>query len=599
MIPLTRSTCCVWLTFICVSLLSAAAPCDAGPPQETPEQRDARMAWWREGRFGLFMHWGLYALPAGEWKGLEKQKDLGGEWIMYNARIPVKEYEPLARQFNPVQFNADEWVRLAEDAGMRYMVLTAKHCDGFAMFASKASRYNIFDATPFAHDPIGDLARACAERKMKLGFYYSHSWDWHEPDALGLDNAWDFPDRPKKDFAKYLREKSMPQVEEIVSQYKPAILWFDVPNDLTRAQSEEFLSIVRRHLPDCIVNDRVGNGLGDYATPEQFIPPEGIKGDFEVCMTLNDHWGFDKNDDRWKPAVIVVRNLVDIVSKGGNYLLNVGPTAQGVFPAAAGKILHEVGAWMKVNGESIYGTTAGPLRRLPWGRSTAKPGAIYLHVFDWPANGRLVVAGLKNNVSGAVCLSDAGLSHKPLEVVRLSEHDVEICLPAQPPDPMDTVIAVSIEGMPEVDPTILALAEPDTRNTFSVAAAAIHGQTAKYYGLSLEQRQYDRVGSWLQAADWLSWDFRTLGSATYDLEAVYGADPVCAGNEFIVSVDGKELPACKVVVTGGYQTFKTFPVGAVEVSGPGLHTLSVKVKTIVPNSGLFDLHAVVLTLARK
>jgi len=574
----------------------AAEPPAVDPLKESPAQRDARMAWWREARFGLFMHWGIYAVPAGEWKGLEKTKDLWGEWIMQRARIPVKEYEPLAKQFNPVRFNADEWVRLAREAGMRYMVITAKHCDGFAMFASKASKYNIVDATPFGRDPMKELAKACADQQIKLGFYYSHSWDWHEPDALGLDNSWDWPDRTKKDFAKYLREKSLPQVKEIVLQYRPAIMWFDVPSDLTRSQSEEFLRLVRRHQPDCIVNDRVGNGLGDYATPEQFIPPQGIRGDFEVCMTLNEHWGYDKNDHHWKPPSTVIRNLVDIVSKGGNYLLNVGPTAEGVFPPQAVRILHDVGQWMKTNGESIYGTTAGPLRHLPWGRSTSKPGKLYLHVFDWPSDGGLIIPGLKNKVQRAWPLADA--ARKPLDVSRQSDQDVVVRLPAHPVDPIDTVIVLEIEGAPDVNPMMLVLAPPGYKNTFGVSTANLRGRTAKYYGLSLEQRRYDRIGSWTNPEDWLSWEFRTLGPGTYDIEVIYGADPACKDNEFVLTVGEREFPS-KVTVTGGYQTFQAFKVGTAEIPGPGVHTLTVKPKAIAPGSGLMDLHAVVLTPVKK
>ena len=252
-----------------------AAEEPARPALETPAQRAARMAWWREARFGMFIHWGLYALPAGTYHG--KQVPGAGEWIMHEAKIPVAEYETFAPRFNPVKFNADQWVGIAKAAGMKYMVITAKHCDGFAMYRSRASKYNIVDATPFRRDPLAELSKACAAQGIRLGFYYSHCWDWHEPNATGLLNNWDFGPLAKRDLDKYFRQKSLPQVEELVAQYHPAIVWFDVP-ELPRGRSQEFLDVIRRHVPDCIVNDRVGNDLGDYVTPEQFVPAAGYPG---------------------------------------------------------------------------------------------------------------------------------------------------------------------------------------------------------------------------------------------------------------------------------------------------------------------------------
>jgi alpha-L-fucosidase len=440
----TRSACIVILVLLFLSRVAAVV--SAG---ETPAQTEARLAWWREARFGLFMHWGLYAVPAGEWKGQEKQKDLYAEWIMQRATIPVAEYEQLAARFNPVQFNADRIVRIARDAGMKYIVITAKHCDGFAMFHSKISKYNVVDDTPFARDPMAELAKAAKRQGIKLGFYYSHCWDWHEPDATGLINDWDFPPKEKRVPDRYFHGKSLPQVEELMSQYHPAIMWFDVP-DLDRAMSQNFLDIIHRYMPECVVNDRIGNGLGDYATPEQTIPPESMGKPFEVCMTLNNHWGYDQNDHAWKDARTVIRNLADIVSKGGNYLLNVGPTAEGVLPPEAVRILGEVGAWMKVNGESIHGTVAGPFVRLPWGVCSARPGKLYLHVFDWPADGRLFVPGLRNQIKRARLL--AGHNRATLATDRSGDSGCIIRLPEKAADTNDTVVVLEIEGAPKVDP---------------------------------------------------------------------------------------------------------------------------------------------------
>ncbi|MHC4124543.1 MAG: alpha-L-fucosidase, partial [Planctomycetota bacterium] len=397
--------------------------------------RQHRLEWWRQARFGMFIHWGLYAQLAGQWKGKHVTRGHGlGEWIMYGAQIPVKEYEVLAKQFNPVKFDADQWVQLAKHAGMKYIVITAKHCDGFAMYPSKVSQYNIIDATPFNRDPLKELQKACQKHGIKLGFYYSHNWDWHHPHAMGLDNTWDFPNRKSKDPNLYYKEKALPQVEELITSYRPHILWFDVPTDITRSQSEMFLEVVRKHSPDCIINDRIGNGLGDYVTPEQYVPAVSNKL-FEVCMTLNDTWGYKYYDKNWKTPATVIRNLVDITAKGGNYLVNVGPTAEGLIPPASVRILQEIGKWMAVNGQSIYGTIANPLPRLPDdARCTAKPGKLYIHIFNWPDRCEFIIPAIKNKIRRIYLLADS--SRQQLEFEHQNSHDIVVKLSVTnlPPD---------------------------------------------------------------------------------------------------------------------------------------------------------------------
>ncbi len=426
----------------CTALAATIAPIRAAdePPAETKAQRSARMHWWREARFGMFIHWGLYALPAGTYHG--KKVDKLGEWIMYDAKIPVAEYETYARQFNPVKFDADQWAEIAQAAGMKYLVITAKHCDGFAMYPSKASKYNLTDATPFKRDPMAELSKACAARGIRLCFYYSHCWDWHEPNATGFINDWDFGPLDKRDPDVYFKQKSLPQVEELAARYKPALFWFDVP-DLTPERSREFLKAIRRHVPDCIVNDRVGNGLGDYATPEQYIPATGPGGrDWETCMTINDTWGFKSYDTNFKSTETLLRNLIDIAGKGGNYLLNVGPTAEGVIPEPEVQRLKEMGQWLKVNGESIYGTTGSPLKKAPaWGRVTQKPGKLYLHVFDWPADGKLLLP-IANKAAKVYPLAASGRSLASAA----RDSGLEISLPEKAFDPIASVIVVEVKG---------------------------------------------------------------------------------------------------------------------------------------------------------
>jgi alpha-L-fucosidase len=432
--------------------------------QTTPPARDAaqdaKMQWFREAKFGLFIHWGLYSIPAGEWKG---QAIPGiGEWIMNRAKIPVKEYEQLATQFNPVKFNAEKWVQMAEDAGMKYIVITSKHHDGFAMYHSQVSKYNIYDATPFHRDPLKELSEAAARHHIKFGFYYSQVQDWHEPDGNG--NTWDFgPDDGHKDFDKFLNEKALPQVRELLTGYGPlCLLWFDTPRGQISAdhpdRGRKFIDLVHQLQPMTLIDGRLGI-QGDYRSMgDNAIPNAVVNEDWEVPATLNHTWGFKKDDTDWKTPEDLTFKLVDIVSKGGNYLLNVGPTSEGVIPQASQDNLRTVGKWLKVNGEAIYG--AGPT---PFGdelgapdktkmdkkgnpvfaittdwRCTTKPGKLYIHLFKWP-DGPFAVSKVSGKVSKAYLLADA--SHKSLKVQQRGDR-VTVTLPAQAPDRLDSVLVL-------------------------------------------------------------------------------------------------------------------------------------------------------------
>lgn len=367
-----------------------------------------KMDWWREARFGMFIHWGIYSVPAGIYQG----KDIPGigEWIMNNAKIPVAEYEKYAAQFNPVDFDAEEWVRLAKEAGMKYIVITSKHHDGFAMFHSRVSPYNIVDATPFKRDVIAEIAAACKKYGMALGLYYSQAQDWHTPGGTAIGGHWD--KAQDGDMDQYLDRIAVPQVDEILNNYGDIkILWFDTPLGMNPERAAKFMPALQKH-PSLIYNNRLGGGVeGDLETPEQHIPATGIPGkNWETCMTMNDTWGYKINDRNWKSTKALARNLIDIASKGGNYLLNVGPTSKGKIPEASVKRLQEIGNWMKINGEAIYGTSASPFNKLDWGRCTRKTEEekelLYLHVFDFPENGILTLPGLAGKINKAYPLSN-------------------------------------------------------------------------------------------------------------------------------------------------------------------------------------------------
>jgi alpha-L-fucosidase len=443
-------------------------PVSAIQDTETAAQRDARMAWWREARFGMFIHWGLYSIPAGTWDG--KQIPGIGEWIMNNGTIPVADYKALAAQFNPTGFSAHDIVALAKAAGMKYIVITSKHHDGFAMFDSKANDFNIVAATPFKRDPLKELAAEARKQGLKLGFYYSQDQDWtaaggatapgrsgtHQPPTYHWDKAQD------GDFATYLHTKAIPQLKELLSNYGefPAVIWFDTPTkDMTPELAGEIVALTNQH-PNLIWNNRLGGGYkGDTETPEQYIPPQGYPGrDWESCMTMNDTWGFKSYDTNFKSTETLVRNLIDIASKGGNYLLNIGPDSHGIVPAPEVERLQAMGAWLKVNGEAIYGTQPtlfgdeagafsatekdknGKPKFIPaWNwRSTTRPDKIYVEIFNWPTDA-FHLDKVTRKVTKAYLLADA--KHTPLKLTQTGS-SLDVQLPAKALDPIATVLVL-------------------------------------------------------------------------------------------------------------------------------------------------------------
>src|SRR5574340_905267 len=510
---------------------------------QTPDPaRERRLQWWREARFGMFIHWGLYAVPAGEWKG----KPIAGigEWIMNRARIPVTEYEQLAARFNPVKFNAEQWVQLAKDAGMKYLVITSKHHDGFAMYRSTVSKYNIVDATPFHRSPMKELAAACQKAGIKLCFYYSHAQDWHERDGAG--NNWDFPPNEQKNFAKYFEEKAKPQVRELLTQYGPiGLIWFDTPQLITKEQPEDIAALVHKLQPECIVSGRVGHDAGDYdSAGDNPIPVGVVKRDWETPVTMNDTWGFKKNDHNWKSVPVLIKQLVRIASRGGNYLLNVGPTAEGEIPQPSVERLHAVGKWIRVNSEAINGASPSPFPyNQDWGLITTKPGKLYLHVFEWPGS-RLSVYGIKNKVKRAYLLADS--TRKPLGVKQASDtkldfHSMEIRLPSSAPDANDSVLVMEIAGAPDVFTAITQ--QHSGADTLDGYLAAMHKSDSSE--LNIDRRGV--LAGWTNAKDWLSWDFKVFRPGSFDVVEV-SAPPARGstwdgGHRLTISVGGKTVNA--------------------------------------------------------
>ena len=391
------------------------APPSAGLPafpavtkQESPQEHAARLQWFREARFGLFIHWGVYAVAAGTWKDRH-----GAEWIMNQAKIPVADYRALAKDFTAAKYDPEAWAQLAADAGMKYVVITAKHHEGFALYDSAFSDWNAVKASGAKRDLLQPLAAAVRARGLRFGTYYSQSQDWvNLGGGKGNTPPWD-EEQKKGSFDEYLARIALPQVRELLEKYHPDILWWDTEYQMTPERAKPFFDLAYSQ-PKLLINSRLGGGvLGDFRTSEQRIPASAMLGRaLEVNMTINGSWGYNASDLNWKSAQQLIRNLSDIASKDGNYLLNVGPTAEGVIPEPEVERLHAIGRWLKVNGEAIYATRGGlNLAPLPWGRTTQKIGAdgrttVYLHVWDWPADGKILLPDVKQAAGRGRMLAD-------------------------------------------------------------------------------------------------------------------------------------------------------------------------------------------------
>lgn len=407
-----------------------------------------KLDWWNEAKFGMFIHWGLYAITAGNWNG--KVVHGIGEWIMYREEIPYSEYSQLAGEFNPTDFDADAWAKVASDAEMKYVVITAKHHDGFAMYKSDCDPYNIVDATPFGRDPLKEISEACQKYGLKLCFYYSQAQDWAHPD--GINNFWDY-DEEKKDFNRYYEEKCAPQLRELLTNYGPiGLIWCDTPMNMKYEFAKKVRDLIAELQPGCLLNTRVGHNFGDYTSMgDNNIPAHPYLKPWETPATLNDTWGFKTGDRKWKSAPELIRLLVDINSKGGNYLLNVGPDAMGIIPQESVNILRQVGEWMKVNEDSIRNTVPCPEYPYapPFGAMTYKPGKLFLHIYKWPDEAHRVHVGmLLPRVTRVYLLADPSTELECM--TRYNPHNMsynmQIQLPENPITPPDSVICLELDG---------------------------------------------------------------------------------------------------------------------------------------------------------
>ena len=444
-----------------VAILIFMAAINTGYSQNTAEVKklsdDERMEWWRNAKFGMFIHWGAYSIIGGE-RG-EQIAGGGAEWAMDKLDYTIEDYEKFPRMFNPELFNADDWVKMAKDAGMKYIVITSKHHDGFALWDSKVSDYDIMDTAPFKRDIIKELAEASRKQGIKFGVYHSIV-DWHHPQAQG--NLFPNYNAGQKDqtvvnpeFPEYYKNYLKPQVKELLTNYGDIdVVWFDGDwiADYTTEMGKEMYSFIRDIQPNTIINNRVdkgrkgmegmdmeGNFAGDFGTPEQEIPATGIDEDWESCMTMNGTWGYKPDDTKWKSSEDLIQKLVDIVSKGGNFLLNIGPDGFGRFPAQSIRRLKAMGEWTDANAEAIYGATASPYDMPEWGRYTKKDGVVYAHVFNWPEDGKLVVhKGIKLKKASLLVASDKEIGSSK------TANGTVLQLPKEAPDKSVSVIKLEV-----------------------------------------------------------------------------------------------------------------------------------------------------------
>lgn len=437
------------------------------------KSKDDKMEWWRNDRFGMFIHWGIYAQFAGQYRG-HFQKVNNGEWLMNRMKVPVQEYKDASRNFNPVQFNADEWAKMAKNAGMKYLVITAKHHDGFALFDTKASDWDIMEATPYHKDIVKALAESCKKQELKFGIYYSQDQDWGNPGGSTsrrpMSQGWSNPDSEKidaytlvhngswdpvqqtKTFNQYFDDVAYPQIKELMANYgKIAMIFWDTPNKIKPDQAKKIMDLVHQNNPRMITNDRLmhNSPYGDYKTPEKKIPAlaELDGRDWETNMTMNDTWGYRSDDHKWKSTEVLVRQLVDIASKGGNFLLNIGPKADGTFPQESIDRLKEVGDWMKVNSKAIYGTRTNPYQAKDDWRITVKDNGkkstLYVSVFNWPSNGKIILEGKQTKALSAKILGN----NTELKLKETNGNLEVSGLPKVMPDKLATVIEIQLNDL--------------------------------------------------------------------------------------------------------------------------------------------------------
>lgn len=547
---------------ILVLLLNFSWAKQAKAQQITDEER---MEWWTDARFGMFIHWGIYSVPAGFYKG-QPQKN-SAEWIMNRGKIPVAEYAKFAQLFNPTLFDAKEFVGLAKKAGMKYMVITAKHHDGFSMFHSKCNPFNVVDATPFGRDVMKELADECAKQGLKFGFYYSQAQDWSHPGGMG--NNWDKTMQRVSSDA-YVREKALPEVNQLLSDYgKIAIFWWDTPRAMSKEVVDSLYHVTTALQPEIITNDRLGADYpGDHKTFERHMPKKKPDAKYwELCQPISGSWGYRSDDQNFKSLETLLRNLADASSMGGNYLLNVSPTCLGTLAPTAVERLNAVGAWMEKNSEAIYGTEASPCSKVDWGYITMKKAGsltkLYLHVFDWEA-GKITVP-IRNKSGKAYLLTNDKKRYKS----KTGEEGLTIQLSGAAPDSINSVVVVELQSVPDAIPPKAFGQNEDGVVAFITESAEF--ENLQGFGIKYNSSK-DCIGSWTNEQERVYWTFAINKPGTFKVTANTAG---LKESEFIVEVNG-QTQTVNIPATGDYDNFKALEIGNFEIKEAGAYKITFK-----------------------
>jgi alpha-L-fucosidase len=560
---------------------------------------DNKMEIWRDVTFGMFIHWGVYSELGGVWDG----EAVAGyaEHIFRVKEIPLEIYkEKVVKKFNPVEFDAEKWIRILQRAGMRYMVITAKHHDGFAMWDSRITDYDIMDMTVFKRDPMRELRDACKRNGILFGFYYSHAQDWSHP--YGQRNQWDFG-YPQPDTRRwweqekwnyyidkswiYVREKSIPQLRELILNYDPDIIWFDTHAWLPPELTKEIVMTARELKPELIINSRGTPGVKDYQCtndkPIDFPPTDEEY--WEAIPTINESYGYHSRDLSHKPSSYFIQLIAKAAARGGNLLMNVGPMGNGRIDPIDIKILKGIGDWLKVNGNAIYGVERTTLPINAWGESTIRGNIIYLHVFNWPNDKKLVVGGLKSDVKNAYFLADP--DKKKLEIKRLNEMDLFIHVPKTAPDTINTVIVLECNGAIETNHVRL-IATNVPENRFHVFDGQLAGRDINY-GSGNKKDNFVKVWKGMESS--VSWQARMRERANFSLKITYTADSISVGNVYQVKIGDQMFQG--VVQLGRYQEFD---LGQVTLK-PGNYKIQV-VPKLIKNGDLMQLTKLIMVPLR-
>jgi len=523
-----------------------------------------------DGNYSMFIHWGIYSNIANKWKDTTYYGI--SEWIMNPRRagIPVDEYMAEAKNFNPVNFDANAIAKLAKDAGMKYIVVTSKHHDGFAMYDSKSNDFNIVKTTPFARDPMKELAKACKEEGIGFGFYYSHNQDWTFPGGNGGPKTNEKGEEVGFDY--YFKEKCLPQVKEITTQYGDiAMVWFDTPGDMEKKYVEELVEIVRKNQPNAMISGRAGHDLGDYLSlGDMNIPVRNVGGLWETVDVTNDSWGYAWYDENWKSPKRILKSVISTVARGGTYMLNVGPTPDGVIPLEATNALKEAGAWIRKYPQVVYAADASPWgRQLPWGDATVHKGKLDLSIYQWPMNGKIFLPGLTNEIKVANLWVNG--KKESLETEKLGNW-ISIKLPSDRPEQLISVVEVEVEDTLIVD-TFLSI-DPVYKTTLQVDFAEAEDCKIE------EKRWMEKFGEWKhisQAQDWtktskVSWEIEIMEAGYYQIDLNY------AGTGRLVWRIENEEGAIVQNQQNSSEVYQYYEMGLLKFDKAGKHTISVFLK---------------------